>query len=527
MRTIKIGKSQDNDCCFSNPNVSRHHALINIQDNGAASVRDLGSTNGTFVNGRRITQETPITAADKLSFGNEQTNLQALMQMLNKTRISIPQSGAGGNRRTIGRAADCNIKMPGADVSSHHAIIYRDAGGNVVIEDTNSSNGTFVNGRRVTSQVLKPGDKVTITRNYPLDWQSIMGVPATAPTQMAPQAAPVQPMPMPPAPAPQPKSSNGKLWIAIAAVALVAVGLGVFFMMSGDGETTPPVQPTTALNDSTKPAAAASSGAAMTLEQINNDYSSAVFLVVGAYDYKVMVDDKDITSMVLAPHKPVGYSGTAFFITQDGKLATNLHIAKPWLFSPQEGEKIAAAAREKLAVMGKSDPRYNAYISQVKVEGVLAYLYVLPNGLPLSQSNLVECSVYRAGDDTHKDVAVIQTQSRSLPPQVKKIIDINNADDSDKAYTVGAKVYTIGYPLGVTLAENSNQEMINQAHEGHITQSRGEYEFGHDAATTSGASGSPVISEQGRLIGVHNAGVSGTQGFNIGIKVKYVKELLN
>jgi hypothetical protein len=58
---------------------------------------------------------------------------------------------------TVGRVSDNTFEIPEASVSSHHAeIILR--GNDVVIRDLNSTNGTFINGERVTTEaVLKPG----------------------------------------------------------------------------------------------------------------------------------------------------------------------------------------------------------------------------------------------------------------------------------------------------------------------------------------------------------------------------------
>lgn len=48
--------------------VSDEHAEI-LPDDGSWSVRDLGSTNGTFLNGAKVTRPTPITAGDQLRLG--------------------------------------------------------------------------------------------------------------------------------------------------------------------------------------------------------------------------------------------------------------------------------------------------------------------------------------------------------------------------------------------------------------------------------------------------------------------------
>lgn len=51
---IKIGKAEDNDFIVNDPHVSRHHACLVREDHGCWLLEDLGSTNGTFVNGSQI-----------------------------------------------------------------------------------------------------------------------------------------------------------------------------------------------------------------------------------------------------------------------------------------------------------------------------------------------------------------------------------------------------------------------------------------------------------------------------------------
>ncbi|MCH7944530.1 MAG: FHA domain-containing protein [Armatimonadetes bacterium] len=48
--------------------VSRRHAEL-VVDQGTVTVRDLGSTNGTFVGGQRITGATPVASGTEITFG--------------------------------------------------------------------------------------------------------------------------------------------------------------------------------------------------------------------------------------------------------------------------------------------------------------------------------------------------------------------------------------------------------------------------------------------------------------------------
>lgn len=59
-------------------------------------------------------------------------------------------------KTTVGRVSDNAFEIPEASVSSHHAeIILR--GNDIVIRDLDSTNGTFINGEKITEAVLKPG----------------------------------------------------------------------------------------------------------------------------------------------------------------------------------------------------------------------------------------------------------------------------------------------------------------------------------------------------------------------------------
>ncbi|MGR8933075.1 MAG: FHA domain-containing protein [Gammaproteobacteria bacterium] len=65
---------------------------------------------------------------------------------------------------SIGRAADNDVVIDNAGVSGHHARIICE-GDVFTLEDNNSTNGVFVNGRRVTRQQLQYGDEIGIFKH--------------------------------------------------------------------------------------------------------------------------------------------------------------------------------------------------------------------------------------------------------------------------------------------------------------------------------------------------------------------------
>ncbi|MEJ5313935.1 MULTISPECIES: FHA domain-containing protein [Anaerolinea] len=65
---ISLGRDLTNDLVVSDPEVSRHHARLYFQGN-TYILEDLGSTNGTFVNGIRLTGPYPLRSGETISLG--------------------------------------------------------------------------------------------------------------------------------------------------------------------------------------------------------------------------------------------------------------------------------------------------------------------------------------------------------------------------------------------------------------------------------------------------------------------------
>lgn len=76
----------------------------------------------------------------------------------------------------IGRDADCDISIDNVAVSRNHASISRTEG-EFVLEDLQSGNGTFVNGEKIVTHVLQPGDSFVIGK-YSLLFETVSDVEA-------------------------------------------------------------------------------------------------------------------------------------------------------------------------------------------------------------------------------------------------------------------------------------------------------------------------------------------------------------
>lgn len=117
-------------------------------------------------------------------------------------------------RTTVGRVEDNAFQIAEPSVSSHHCEILLRAG-DIVVKDLGSTNGTFINGEKITEGVLKAGQTLRLgnielkldTPGAPPAPASAPASPSSAPPATPPPAAPTTP---PPASAPPPPKKEAK-----------------------------------------------------------------------------------------------------------------------------------------------------------------------------------------------------------------------------------------------------------------------------------------------------------------------------
>ena len=69
---VTLGRDITNDITINDPEVSRHHMRL-TRGAGGFTIEDLGSTNGTFVNGQRLTGARPLRTGDMVGLGETVT----------------------------------------------------------------------------------------------------------------------------------------------------------------------------------------------------------------------------------------------------------------------------------------------------------------------------------------------------------------------------------------------------------------------------------------------------------------------
>jgi FHA domain len=77
-KRLNVGRASDNELTLNDASVSKIHAALLMTSEGTILVADTGSTNGTYINGRRITygESRPVEAGDVLGFGDIEVRLR-------------------------------------------------------------------------------------------------------------------------------------------------------------------------------------------------------------------------------------------------------------------------------------------------------------------------------------------------------------------------------------------------------------------------------------------------------------------
>lgn len=133
--TWLVGGKADCDIVLDFPTVSAHHCLLRCDDQGHWSVEDLASSNGTFLNGTRITAKATVSLADRVTLGQG---------------IQVPWPTDPPTQTikaiTVGRSTVCDRVFSDSRISERHAAVIAQHNG-VIIKDLGSTNGTFVGTR--------------------------------------------------------------------------------------------------------------------------------------------------------------------------------------------------------------------------------------------------------------------------------------------------------------------------------------------------------------------------------------------
>jgi ABC-type multidrug transport system ATPase subunit len=144
---------------IDDPSISDRHAELTLTNEGRVILRDLGSVHGTFVNGEPI-REKLLQEGDLIQLGRCQTRL-LLYREPHRRALVLHDITLNRPVNTLGRNPTNSIQLNHPTVSSFHAEIRRQ-GSIFELVDKNSTNGTYVNGVRITRHRLSARDKISL-----------------------------------------------------------------------------------------------------------------------------------------------------------------------------------------------------------------------------------------------------------------------------------------------------------------------------------------------------------------------------
>ncbi len=176
----RLGRKADSDVVFTDNLVSGIHAEIHCR-RGEYLLVDCESTNGTYVEGKRVTR---IRLENRCQFelgsggpvvefrseGEDHAAVPRICPVSGTWQDGEAPSPLEHSRTTLGRGSSNTIvagREPGSVVSSEHAVITVEDD-ICRLEDLDSSNGTFVNGERVQRLRLRDGDRVELGAGGPV-----------------------------------------------------------------------------------------------------------------------------------------------------------------------------------------------------------------------------------------------------------------------------------------------------------------------------------------------------------------------
>lgn len=525
MKLVKIGSSPSCDIVLNSEFVSAHHADITVLDNGDIILEDKNSKNHTFVGTKKIdsNHEVQIKRGDYVRFADTELVWGRIPQPDNNSKYK-QVINIGSNYRN-------DVVLNSGTVSRYHATIKIAKNGKAYILDNESKNGTQVNGVRINGLTrIKRGDNI-MCGGEDITEQIKAFLPSAVPVWA---------------------------WIlggvgAVAAV--VALIWGLLPLISGTDKIAP--------------------------EQVR----PTVVYVRAAYVYELTIEDNPFTGkqkellvkeIKNSDDEPFRYQATAFYIDNEGRMATNRHVAIPWDEAYRdEGDteqlrkmykswllralditdfqllldagKVAAIKTLQQSQLGRAildncnnfdEVKVMLNIirnSKVLISGKLVYVTVgFPGKNYTHEDEFKRCYVLSESGDREIDLAILQMNDKKTPDDIvngklsngKEIKILNPLECvAENLVPLKDNFCVIGYPLGLSWGLDDKSHALEPSiRSTQCAKEPSKYTFEFDSNSYGGSSGSPLFNNKGQLVGVLSSGFAGTT-VTYAVHAKYLKKM--
>lgn len=571
MKLLKIGRDNGCDIVLRSDKVSALHAELVVLDNGDMEIEDKKSTNGTKINGQPLASGSPHTV--------RRGDLVLLADVeLPWGKVPMPEDNSEYKAvYGIGSDSRNKIVIDSRTVSRFHATLKETKNGKFYLTD-HSKNGTTLNGKMLPKNEPTPvnpaKDKIAVGQ-VPLNLAKYVKVP-----------------------------TSPKWWkiAAVAACVVLLCGIGVFaYKTLFNNPQTGKVPGFTQVKDYI-PATSLVRGDFYYVVSFKDDPMLAACekydlkdskgqpawpakFVIGADDsgnlylkdvlphlegWSTLSNPDYANLFKVNPNKvqAIPWEGTAFFVSNDGRLVTNKHVAYPWLFRDDTQQKqivdIMGEIREKLMPVAPiRNYNTNAAMNFISQDGLFKgifmailnkdnsagdYINSCINGfskceytisgdiedLSIAQANhnynstdeFLPASVTDTLDNPAVDLAMLQLNTKITPQEVKLVINPDYAiTDESRIVPMADTYYYLAYPYGTALnLDNKEGGLFPRLNDLKIARNAGSVNVQFQAQAFPGASGAPVVDKDGHLVAVVNKGGT-TAEISAGILAKYVVEL--
>lgn len=234
----RIGSDVGSAAVLTQPGILPVHCVLHVTSTGANLQVSAGGGR-VAVNGKPVTDIMGLRSGDLLAIGPVTAKFVVVEEArasssnehqedsnATRVRLAVPKfvlrgvSGAVFSKVfpvtgpvVIGRAAECDISVPADEISRRHALVKPTPEG-LSVEDLGSSNGTFINNKRVQQGFMQPGDELRLDAVRFILVAPGMEMAAPKPTPAKPAVA-------------MPAAHKLQLWASImltlAAVAVIAL----------------------------------------------------------------------------------------------------------------------------------------------------------------------------------------------------------------------------------------------------------------------------------------------------------------
>lgn len=236
----RIGSATDAQVTLDQPGVAPLHCEIALQGE-TATLHIADANHAVSVNGRPASGSIALRPGDLIGIGSVQARVVAVEKVgptvqravavddtgTTRVRMAVPRfvlrgvSGAAFGKTypvpgpvVIGRQHDCDIAVASEEISRRHAQVKPTPDG-LLVEDLGSANGTFINGKRVQTGLMRPGEELRLDTIRFMLVAPGMEMPNT---QRSPLAAP----------APSGGGKAGVIVIGLVVIAALAVAAWYF-----------------------------------------------------------------------------------------------------------------------------------------------------------------------------------------------------------------------------------------------------------------------------------------------------------